>query len=116
MAHSPWQKWRLCVGLALAAAAAPPAPAQEAGPNVFYSRQNAFLIPFQADANDRRVQAVLLHVSEDLGRTYQQHASAVPTARSFRFQAQHDGWYWFAVQTRDVDGRLYPPNLTLVQP
>jgi hypothetical protein len=114
MALSPWQKWRLCVGLALVAAAGP-APAQDAG-NVYYSRQNAFLIPFQADPNDRRVQAVLLHVSEDLGRTYQQSASALPSERGFRFQARHDGWYWFAVQTRDTDGRAYPPNLALVLP
>jgi hypothetical protein len=114
MALSPWQKWRLCVGLALVAAAGP-AAAQDAG-NVFYSRQTGFLIPFQADPNDRRVQAVLLHVSEDLGRTYQPAASALPSERAFRFQARHDGWYWFAVQTRDTDGRAYPPNLTLLPP
>jgi hypothetical protein len=116
MAHSPWQKWRLWVALALTAAAAPPgAPAQEAGWETYYARQNAFLIPFRFDASDRRIQAVLLHVSEDLGRTYRQQASAVPTERGFRFQALHDGWYWFVVQTRDNDGRLYPPSLAQVQ-
>ncbi len=114
MGHSPWQKWRLCVALALTAAAAP-APAQEAGWETYYSNRNAFLIPFRFDANDRRIQAVLLHVSEDLGRTYQQQGSAVPTARGFQFQARHDGWYWFAVQTRDTDGRLYPPSVAQVQ-
>jgi hypothetical protein len=116
MAVSPWQQWRLCVGLALVLAAGPPrAAAQEAGWETYYSRQNAFMIPFRFDANDRRIQSVLLQVSEDLGRTYQQQASAAPSARGFRFTATHDGWYWFAVQTRDTDGRLYPPSMAQVQ-
>jgi hypothetical protein len=115
MAHSPWQKWRLCVALALAAAAPPAAPAQEPGWESFYSQQPAFRIPFRFDANDRRIRAVLLHVSEDLGRTYRQQASAVPGQREFRFQALHDGWYWFVVQTQDNEGRYYPPSVTQVQ-
>jgi hypothetical protein len=116
MALSPRQTWRLCVGLALVAAAvAPHVRAQEAGWETYYSRQNAFLIPFRFDANDRRIQSVLLQVSEDLGRTYQQNASAAPTERGFRFQARHDGWYWFAVQTRDTEGRLYPTSVAQVQ-
>jgi hypothetical protein len=82
----------------------------------FYSRQTAFLIPFTPDPGERRIQQVLLHVSEDYGKTYQYIATALPTDRSFRFQANHDGWYWFTVQTQDQDRRLYPPNLNLVQP
>ncbi len=115
MAYSPWQKWRLCVALALTLGAAQAAPAQEAGWETFYSRHTGFVIPFRFDAADRRIQAVLLHVSEDLGRSYRQQASALPTERGFRFQALRDGWYWFVVQTRDNEGRLYPPNVAQVQ-
>jgi hypothetical protein len=82
---------------------------------VYYSRQTAFLIPFQMDPG-ANAQQVLLHVSEDLGKTYQHVATAAPTDKSFRFQARRDGWYWFTVQTQTQDGRYYPPNVNQVQP
>src|SRR5436309_3115357 len=121
MAGHMIRTWRWEAGLAvLAALCLGPAPtavrSQEGGNNSFYTRQRAFLIPFQIDPGQRGIQQVLLHVSEDFGKTYQHVANAGPTDRSFRFQAGHDGWYWFTVQTQDQEGRSYPPNLNLVPP
>jgi hypothetical protein len=87
-----------------------------ASDGVYYTRQPGFLIPFQTESADRRIQHVLLHVSEDLGKTYQNVATAGPQDRAFRFQARRDGWYWFTVQTVDAENRHYPPNLSQAQP
>ncbi|MBI1915996.1 MAG: hypothetical protein HYS12_14860 [Planctomycetes bacterium] len=95
--------------LLVAALAVSPGRTQE--DNVFYSRQMTFRIPFQVDPGDRRVQKVLLSVSEDNGRTFQPAGEAAPAANGFLFRARHDGWYYFGVQTRDQERRLYPPSL-----
>ena len=84
--------------------------------NVYYSPKTGFRIPFQVDPGDRRVRDVLLHVSEDLGRSYTRVASARPGDQGFNFQASHDGWYYFTVQTRDQDNRLYPTTLVGAAP
>ncbi len=80
----------------------------------YFSSQAAFRIPF-GDV-DRRIQEVILYVSTDHGKTYDRVTSVGPTEREFRFQSRGDGLYWFTVQTRDVDGRLSPPDLGLAQP
>ncbi len=97
----------------------PPAAAQPAAGaprDVYYSRDRAFWIPFQIDPGDRRIRQVLLHASEDLGRTYQYVASVLPTERQFKFVARADGWYWFTVQTEDQDGRRNPTDLSTAVP
>lgn len=86
------------------------------GEGIFYTRQPAFRIPFSTDLSDRRIRQVLLHASEDFGKTYQNVSSVAPTARTFEFQARAEGWYWFTVQTEDQDGRRYPPDLATAQP
>jgi hypothetical protein len=100
--------WWLCVRV-------PPAMAQ-GGERLHYSKETVFKIPFQLDGGGRGVKQVLLHVSEDSGQTYELVHSVAPTEQGFQFTAKRDGWYWFAVQTQDTAGRLYPPNLNLVQP
>src|SRR5437867_3359912 len=102
---SPGDRSRALLAL-LIAAAARPARAQEE--NVYYSPKTTFRIPFQLDPGDRRVRQVILYASEDQGRSYQQAATAEPSAGGFSFRAPRDGWYYFTVQTRDQDGRLYP--------
>jgi hypothetical protein len=72
-----------------------------------------FRVPFNFDPNDRRTQQVLLYGSEDNGRTWNYAGSANPADRSFPFTAQHEGWYWFAVQTKDIDGREVPDRSAL---
>jgi hypothetical protein len=81
-----------------------------------YSNRRTFNIPFSIEANDRRVQQLILNVSEDNGRTYQQAATANPGDKGFTFSARHDGWHSFAVQTMDQDRKLNPPSLDNVVP
>jgi hypothetical protein len=104
---------RAALALLLTLWAAAPGRAAEDG--VYYSRQTTFRIPFQVDAGDRRVQEVLLHVSEDQGRSYRLAGRANPANREFTYQAPRDGWYYFTVQTRDLEGRLYPPSVDGVE-
>jgi hypothetical protein len=104
---------RVLLALLVAAVAVPSSQAQD---NVYYSPKTGFRIPFQVDPGDRRVRDVLLHVSEDLGRTYRAVASARPGDHGFNFQANHDGWYYFTVQTRDQDNRLYPASVAGAAP
>jgi hypothetical protein len=80
------------------------------------TKQPTFRIPFQIDPGDRRVVQVILHVSEDLGKTYQQVTTASPGDKGFTFTARHDGWYYFTVQTMDNERRLHPANLDGAQP
>jgi hypothetical protein len=93
------------------AAAAPPT-----GDRIYYTNQRTFLIPFTPEPGSSAIQLVLLHVSDDLGKTYKLHASSGPTEEKFKFDAPGDGWYWFAVQTKDSAGRFFPPNLYAVPP
>ncbi len=123
------RRWRGAASLALALVAAvglapvlSVARAQD-GDGVYYSPKAAFLIPFTTDPTDKRIKSVILHVSEDQGRTYNVSTTVNapgPTTRAddkvFRFTSKKDGWYWFVVQTQDFDGGLHPPNLNTVQP
>lgn len=104
----------LCVVSCPQKAGAQGLPGGERG--IFYSPDRLFLIPFTIDPGDRRIRQVLLHVSEDFGRSYQYVASVLPTERQFRFSARADGWYWFAVQTVDQDDRRSPADLSAVLP
>ncbi len=105
---------RWCVALiVLAAAACGPAsvPAQETVGGVVYSRYRAFRIPFNVGATAAQLRQVQLYVSTDQGQTWQPSATAPPDQRYFRFQAERDGLYWFAVQTLDLDNRVNPTNM-----
>jgi hypothetical protein len=103
----------------LAAPLLPPAPAQSpqgGDSRIFYSRERLFFIPFTVDPGDRRIRQVLLHASEDYGKSYQYAGSVLPTEKQFKFTARSDGWYWFTVQTEDQDGRRTPPDLATALP
>jgi hypothetical protein len=124
-----WAAPRLALRLALLltvtaslAVCAPAARAQD-GEGVYYSPKRTFLIPFTTDPNDKRIKSVILHVSEDQGRTYTVATSANPPGpaarpeeKAFRFTATKDGWHWFVVQTQEFNGDLHPPKLDTVQP
>jgi hypothetical protein len=93
------------------------ASAQGTNVELNYASQRAFKIPFQVDPNDRRIQQVQLHVSEDQGSTWNQYASLSPVdQRFFHFQTSHDGVFWFGVRTVDRDGKAYPANMAQLQP
>lgn len=91
--------------------------AQAPPPNApFYSRDKSFLIPFNPLGMGTRVSRILLHVSEDFGKTYSLAGTALPTQNQFLFRSPKDGWYWFAVQTQEMDGKLVPSNINLAPP
>src|SRR5688500_5851330 len=92
---SPLRGWAFLVLCCLCAS---PLAARAEEEGIYYSRQTTFRIPFQIDPGDRRVAQVILHVSDDLGRSWQQVATAAPTDRGFNFTARRDGWYYFTVQ------------------
>ncbi|MBL8826189.1 MAG: hypothetical protein JNM18_04335, partial [Planctomycetaceae bacterium] len=58
---------------------------------------------------------VQLHVSEDRGSTWKLSSRVAPDQREFKFQAPHDGEYWFLVRTRDATGQLRPDGPPLPQ-
>ncbi len=86
------------------------------GQQSYFADQPSFQIPIIPDPSDRRTSAILLHVSEDYGKTYQYVATASPSQRGVPFKAPRDGWYWFAVQTQDNTGQLNPQTMVGAQP
>jgi hypothetical protein len=116
LVHKPSRLARLALLAALGLGLAPAALPAQGTVGIFYYRQRSFAIPFYFDPGERQVRQVLLHVSEDYGKTYQHVANAAPADGKFQFTARHDGWYWFTVQTQRLDGRLFPTNLYTVQP
>lgn len=101
------RKWGVLTAIFLSAAGL--LPAQDAT-GVVFSRYRQFRIPFNVPAPGRLKQ-LQLHVSLDQGRTWQPSATAPPDQGYFRFVAERDGFFWFAVQTLDVENRLYPLSL-----
>jgi hypothetical protein len=92
------------------------ATGQEAAPGVIYSKHRHFQIPFTIGPGQERLRQLQLYVSTDQGKTWQPNATASPDQRAFRFSTDRDGQYWFAVQTFDFDGRVYPPTMDGAQP
>ena len=117
-----WHVTRLALAVVAAVGLMSVSHAQD-GDGVYYSPKRTFLIPFSTDPTDKRIKSVILHVSEDQGRTYNIAAtvnapgpSARPEDKVFRYTAPKDGWYWFVVQTQEHSGEFHPPNLNTVQP
>lgn len=100
---------------------AQPLPASANTPTVsdgitFYMNKPSILIPFNMDPNNPLINSILLHVSEDLGRTWRYIGYAQPNQKSFQFQAPRDGWYWFAIQAQDRQGRYSPQTMSQAMP
>ena len=96
------------------------APAQDVS-GVIYLRKRAFPVPFNVGSGGQNLESLQLYVSRDSGRTWQSAATAPPEQGRFQFAAERDGSYWFAVQTTDKAGRVFPlgmdgatPNLKVV--
>jgi len=92
------------------------AAGQEMYGGILFSRFRQFQIPFQLGPNDQRLKQVQLFVSTDQGKTWQPAATSPPDQKKFRFITDRDGYFWFTVQSLDLDGKLYPPTLDNVQP
>jgi hypothetical protein len=78
---------------------------------IIYSRFRHFRIPFQTGAGEQRLKQLQLYVSTDQGKSWQPAALAPPEQRHFKFMTDRDGFFWFAVQTQDQEGRLNPPSM-----
>jgi hypothetical protein len=108
----PRLSWPWLLGLILAGPTFAQAPASD----VYYSRQLVFRIPYSTDAGERRVKEVQLYASTDQGRSWQPYANTSADQPFFKFTAEHDGLFWFAVRTVDLEGRAYPPTLEGLRP
>lgn len=100
----------LAAGLALA----PPAPAQEVSGGIIFTRSRTFKIPF--NPGDGGLKQLQLFVSSDQGKTWQPSATAAPEEKQFRYVSDRDGYFWFAVQTQDLAGKLYPVSMESAEP
>jgi len=99
---------RFGLGLALLAHATG-AAAEE----LLYLRERYTEIPinFEDHANRDQISKMVLWVSEDAGKSWQQAGVAYPTDKHFTFRAKADGQYWFSLVTVYKDGRLDPANV-----
>ncbi len=82
-----------------------------AGPELVFTRQTLFSIPFRIDRTtekSREPVEVRLYVSTDQGATWQLYSTVPPVGQHFLFRAGSDGEYWFLVRTLDRSGRLRP--------
>lgn len=97
--------------LLLAASGGTAAPAAPAMPELVYTRQPLFAIPFRIERGDTKAAeptAVQLQVSADRGQSWQVYSKVPANLGRFQFRAARDGEYWFVVQTVDADGQLRP--------
>lgn len=85
------------------------APAQETGAGIIFMEHRQFKIPFKND--QRGIVQVRLYVSTDQGRNWKFTSAAVPEDQQFRFSTPTDGYFWFAVQSVDTQGKLFPPSV-----
>ncbi|MFM7074831.1 MAG: hypothetical protein ACKO3G_02035 [Planctomycetaceae bacterium] len=102
--------WAAALAFAMAAAAGPTVPAQEAArlPDPVRSTQTVFGIPFQVAPSkqpDLAAARIILQVSRDMGASWEAAGEAPPTATSITFRASTDGEYWFRLRAVDVKGR-----------
>jgi len=93
------------------------ASARDRPPPIFYHNERAFRIPFDVQERTREViSEVHLYVSADQGLHWDYQGSTQPDQPAFPFQANRDGEYWFAVRTRDREGRLHPSDEQRISP
>jgi hypothetical protein len=112
----------LFVGISVLAAqaftvrAGPGSSDADAVPRIYHKGRN-FRIPFNLNAEGRdRVKELHLLVSEDLGYHWRAVSKTFPDHPTFTFRSAHDGEYWFAVQTRTVDGKVAPTLDSTIEP
>lgn len=111
---APRLSWFLALILQVMGAAALAQGPSEEPPS--FTRQRVFRIPFQTDPGERRLREIQLYFSLDSGRSWQAAATAPPDQGDFRFTAERDGLYWFAVRTVDIDGKAHPSTMEGARP
>jgi len=106
----PW-RWLIAVHLFCACCPTHAAEPAAAGlPEAVRTKHRTFTIPFRLPKSedpdpDAAPQRVLLHVSKDLGVSWQAAGETAPAAGSFTYKADADGEYWFRLRAVDRKGR-----------
>jgi hypothetical protein len=80
--------------------------------------KRGILLPIKkADSNKiREIQALILLVSNDKGKTWVPVDKKSPDVKEFIYHAPADGSYWFMIQQEDRAGRATPSNPERVKP
>jgi hypothetical protein len=82
-----------------------------------WSKDRGFRIPVTLSTkNPGRTRELILYVSDDHGANWKKSTRTTPDSLEFQVRVPRDGEYWFAVQTVDVDGKLYPSGDKQVEP
>ncbi len=103
----------LALGVSTTARAAPDS---DSAPRIYHKARN-FRIPFNLNSSGRdRIKELHLLVSEDYGYHWRVNSKTFPDHPVFTFRSSHDGEYWFAVQTRTIDGKVSPSLESTIQP
>ena len=100
-----WACWLCLFSWGLAAHEA---HAQDPAAKPIYFPYRKFKIPFKNDEKDANFAEVRLYASSDQGRTWKFATAVAPEVQGFRFSAEQDGYYCFAVQTVDSQGKFHP--------
>jgi len=90
---------------------APLTACQAEDPATIITSRDEFTIPFRYDQQmlgRLSAREVVLSVSVDGGRSWNQTAAQPIDQQDFQFEPTAEGEYWFAVSVRDTEGRLHP--------
>ena len=89
----------------------------QAAPDLLPFNQAKMEIPIRYDpALKNDIKDLLLFVSNDNGKSWNQYAIAEPNSDKFLFTAPADGMYWFNMMIVDKNGRRDPPDVYKVAP
>lgn len=103
--------WWLAVAAAMWTGMAVGAPTEPTGlPDLIRTKHRTFAIPFRLPKSQdpdatATAERVVLHVSKDLGTTWEPTGETAPTTGSFTYTADVDGEYWFRLRAIDRKGR-----------
>jgi len=79
--------------------------------------QQNIKIPIHIDpARRSEIQQLILFVSNDQGKTWNQQSVVGPDQEGFSYAAPVDGVYWFSICVVDKQGKRDPPNIYDVPP
>jgi hypothetical protein len=81
-------------------------------PDTTYLNDPRFKIPITIDpARRAEIRELVLYVSKDQGKSWEQYARAKPQQEAFTYFAPADGSYWFSVAVVYASGKEEPPNI-----
>jgi hypothetical protein len=76
-----------------------------------FAGKREFRIPFNPGPGASNLKQLQLFASTDGGKTWSPSATVAPDQQRIPYLAQRDGTFWFAVQSMDLQGKLYPPTM-----